>query len=397
MAFEKSNSIYLDHSATTKIHKNVLNAMWPYLEDSFGNPSSVHGYGGAAREAVMEAREKVAFLIGADSEEIVFTSGGTEADNMAILGIAASLGRRGGHIITSRIEHPAVLNAIKFLESKGLRVTFLPVDEFGSIDIEEVKRSITKDTFLISIMHGNNEIGTIEPVSEIGKIARERSIIFHTDAVQTVGKISIDVKDMRCDLLSMSGHKIFGPKGSGALYIRKGVKIAPLLYGGHQEAGRRSGTENVPAIVGFGKACEIAKHGLDGMHRIGALRDLLQNKIETMIPDVRINGHIVNRLLHILSISFHGADGDEIIRELEKKGVAASAGSACTSGSMEISHVISALGVSDDLARGTVRFSLGTDNSADEINYCAEVTKEIVQKLRTAAELESSLRSRRCN
>ncbi len=387
---------YLDHAATTPVHPEVLKVMAPYWQESFGNPSSIHSLGKRSRTALEKGRQQAALLIGADPGEIVFTSGGTEADNLAVLGAAASCRGENNHIITTVIEHRAVLNSCEYLLAKGFQVTFLPVDEAGVIRLTDLERSVNGNTVLISIMHGNNEIGTVQPIAEIGRIARKRSILFHTDAVQTAGKLAIDVKEIGCDLLSFSGHKIHGPKGAGALYIRDGVHIGPLFHGGHQESGRRSGTENVPAIAGFGHACETASAAQKETAKVRSLRDLLQERIEQSIPEVRINGHPVNRLPHILSVSFRRVDGDALVRELDQNGVAASAGAACSSGSMEISHVISALGMPRDWARGTVRFSLGFGNNEDEIRACAEIITKAVRKLRTMAELEASVGRSRC-
>ena len=374
--------IYLDHSATTPVHSEVLEAMLPYFGDLFGNPSSIHSFGQDAKKALDEARDKVASLINADPSEIVFTSGGTEADNLAVIGVAY-VREEKNHIITTSIEHPAVLNTCEYLERKGLKVTYLPVDRYGLVDPDDVKRAITAETAIISIMHANNEIGTIEPIEEIGRIAEENGISFHTDAVQTVGKIPVNVSALNVDLLSLSGHKIYGPKGIGALYIRKGTRIAPILYGGHHERDLRAGTENVPGIVGLGRACEIASRDLTSqMDYLRNLRDRLENGIMDRIDRIRVNGHPSQRLPHILNVSFENIEGEPVILYLDMKGIAASAGSACTSGAMESSHVLKALGIPPDIARGSVRFSLGRKNTEKEVDYVIDALVDIVEHLR---------------
>ena len=393
----ETKRIYLDHCATTPVHPEVMETMLPYFKDFYGNPSSIHAFGQDARKALDEAREKVAHLIGATPEEIVFTSGGTEADNLAIRGVSHASEKKVNHIITSSIEHHAVLNTCEYMERKGCEVTYLPVDPNGLVYPEDVKEAISDKTILISIMHANNETGTIEPLLEIAAISKERKIIFHTDAVQAVGKIQVDVNHLDVDLLSLSGHKMYGPKGIGALYIRKGTEINPILYGGHQERGLRHGTENVAAIAGFGKACEIAeKECASQMDNLRKLRDHLQTRISGEIPDILVNGHPEKRLPHVLNISIEGIEAESIVREMDNKGIAISAGSACTSDSIEISHVISALGVPRNIAKGTVRISLGRENTLEEINYTTEVLKEVIEKLRGMAELEESLGRRGC-
>jgi cysteine desulfurase len=390
-------NIYLDYCATTPVRREVLQAMIPFLKDHFGNPSSIHAPGRAAREAIEESRERVAHLIGARPSEILFTSGGTEANNLAVQGTAHALEGKGNHIVTSVIEHPSVLNVCRGLEIRGFSVTYLSVDRWGLVDPDHVSNALTKKTVLISIMHGNNEIGTIEPIKEIQRIAAEKGIIFHTDAVQTAGKIPLDVKGLAVDLMSLSAHKICGPKGIGALYIREGIELSPLLFGGHQERGVRSGTENVASIVGFGKACELAEKGLKiEQERMTKLRDLLQERILTGCRNCIVNGHPEKRLNHVLSVSVTGLEGESMVREMDNKGFFISSGSACTSHSVEISHVINALGLPREQARGTVRFSLGLRNTRKQIELSAKVFLAVVEHLRTLSELEESLGSRKC-
>jgi cysteine desulfurase len=390
-------AIYLDHSATTPAEPEVLGAMMRYFANHFGNPSSIHCFGQEAKKAIEESRTQVAALIGADPAEIVFTGGGTEADNMALIGTAFAETSGRNHIITCAIEHHAVLNACKYLETKGFVVTCLPVDSGGLVNPEDVQRALTEKTLLVSIMHANNEIGTIEPLSEIAYMARERGVIVHTDAVQSVGKIPVNVNDLGVDLLSLAGHKFYGPKGTGALYIRRNTPISPILYGGHQEGGRRTGTENVPGIVGLGKACEIAARDLPGqMDRMLGLRKRLEGQIVEKVADVRINGHVFRSLPHILSVSFRTITGDAVVRELDKQGIAASAGAACTSDTVQLSHVLDAMQIPKDIAMGTVRFSLGKGNTEAQIDHVVGVLQEIVNKLRGLAELEASVGMRGC-
>jgi len=380
--------VYLDHNATTPTHPEVVKAILPYFKEVFGNASSVHQFGQQARKAIDEAREKIANFIGASPKEIVFTSGGTEANNFALKGVVYANERKGKHIITSSMEHHAVLNPCKYLEKKGFKVTYLPVDKYGLVDPEEVRRAITKETILISIVHANNEVGTIEPVTEIGKIAKEIGIYFHTDAVQTVGKIPVNVNELNIDLLSLSGHKIYGPKGIGVLYIRKGTRIQPLIQGGHHEKNRRAGTENVPAIVGLGKAIEIAKATMEKESmRLTNLRNKLCSGIGEKIDYVRLNGHPGKRLPNTLNMSFEFVEGESMILNLDLKGIAVSTGSACTSGSLEPSHVLKAMRVDAAVAQGSIRFSLGKDNTEEDIDYVLEVLPEIVSRLRAMSPL----------
>jgi cysteine desulfurase len=376
------DTIYLDHSATTPIDPEVLAAMMPFFAFSFGNPSSIHNLGNLAKEAITEARCRTADLIGAEPTEIIFTAGGTEADNLALLGLAAMQTGKN-HIITSAIEHPAILDTCSHLECLGFRITYIPVDTRGCIDPDDVFRVMDEKTFLVSIMHANNEIGTMAPLEEIGAVVRDKGICMHTDAVQTAGKMPVNVDELHVDMLSLSGHKFYGPKGIGALYIRKGTMIAPLSYGGHQERDLRAGTENVPGIVALGKTCQIASRDLDfqTLH-LKQLRDGLESLIVDGIPDAHINGHPFQRTPHILSVSFPGMEGATIVREMSKRNVFLSAGAACTSGSAGISHVLKALGMPTELAKGTVRFSLGKTNQENEIIGAVERLKEVVARLR---------------
>ena len=391
------DAIYLDHSATTPTDPEVLGAMMRYFANHYGNPSSIHRFGQEAKRAVDEARVQVAALIGADPEEIVFTGGGTEADNMALMGTAFAGTSGRNHIITSAVEHHAVLNTCKYLETKGFSVTYLPVDGEGVVSPEDMQRAMTEKTLLVSIMHANNEIGTIEPLSEIAYMARERGVIVHTDAVQSTGKIPVGVNDLGVDLLSLTGHKLYGPKGTGALYIRRNTPIRPILFGGHQEDGRRTGTENVPGIVGLGKACEIAARDLPGqMDRMLGLRKRLEMQIMEKISDARVNGHAFRSLPNILSVSFRSITGDAIVRGLDRQGIAASAGAACTAETIRLSHVLEAMQIPKDLAMGTVRFSLGKGNTEAQIDRVAAILPDIVQKLRALAELEASVGARGC-
>jgi len=380
--------IYLDHNATTPLHPEILETILPYYKEAFGNPSTIYSFGQETRKATDEAREKVANLIGASPEEIIFTSGGTEADNVALKGVAAALERKGKHIIASSIEHHAVLSTLKYLEKRGCKVSFLPVDEHGWLDPKKVKEAITSQTVLISVMHGNNEVGTIEPISEIGEIAQKSGIYLHTDAVQTIGKIKVNVDDLKVDLLSLSAHKFYGPKGVGALYVRKGTRIHPLIHGGYQERRRRAGTENVAGIVGLGKAAEIAsKEMVQQSRRESNLRDKLEKMIKENINHCRLNGHPTRRLPNTLNVSFEFIEGESLILYLDLKGIAASTGSACTSGSLEPSHVLMAMGVPPEIAQGSIRFSLGRDNQKEDIDYTVEKLVEIVARLREMSPL----------
>jgi len=383
--------IYLDHAATTPTRPEALNAMLPYFADSFGNPSSIYSQGQEAKGAVEEARTKVAELIGARSEEIVFTSGGTEADNLALKGLAYASEQKGNHIVTTSIEHHAVLEACKFLEKRGLEITYLPVDKHGLVDPDDVKKAITDKTILISVMHANNEVGTIEPVEEIGKIAQEAGVHFHSDAVQTVAHIPVNVDELEVDLLAISGHKLYGPKGVGALYVRKGTKLVSLIHGGEQERRRRAGTENVPAIVGLGKAVELAGQEMGReVERLTDLRDKLIRGLVGKIDSVHLNGHPTRRLPNNVNISIDFVEGESILLNLDLEGICASTGSACSSASLEPSHVLLALGLSPEQAHGSLRFTLGRDNTQADVERVLEVLPGIVAKLRAMSPLSKS-------
>ncbi|MDP2912384.1 MAG: cysteine desulfurase NifS [Candidatus Omnitrophota bacterium] len=381
--------VYLDNNATTRMREEVLDAMLPFYGQTYGNASSVHGFGRAARKAIDDARQKAADLLGAASiEEIIFTSGGTEADNFAIKGAARALKPKGSHIITSSVEHHAVLNSCKFLEKEGYKVTYLKVDRYGIVDLDELKESITDQTILVTIMYANNEVGTIEPVEEIAKIAKAKGICFHTDAVQAVGKIPLETKSLNCDLLSMSAHKIYGPKGIGALYIRKGAKITPQMHGGHHEMGKRAGTENVAGIVGLGKAAELAKKELNEEKRkLSDLRDYLYKGITSRIESVRLNGHPDKTLPNTLNVGFKYLEGESIVLNLDMEGIAVSTGSACTSGSLEPSHVLTAMGIDPAETQGSIRFSLGRDNTKEDMDYVLDVLPPIIKRLRDMSPL----------
>lgn len=366
----------------------VLEAMLPYCKDIYGNASSIHQFGRPARKAIDGARADVADLLGAASaEEVIFTSGGTESDNFAIKGVVHALRSKGNHIITTAIEHQAVLNTCKFLEKEGCKVTYLSVDKHGIINLDELKRAITDKTILITIMYANNEIGTIEPIEEISKIAKEKGVYFHTDAIQAVGKLAFKVKDINADLLSMSGHKIYGPKGIGAIYIKKGTKITQQTHGGHHEMNKRAGTENVPGIVGLGKAAKLAKKEIPEEYKIKDLRDYLYKGITSNIEDVRLNGHPEKRLPNTLNISFTYLEGESIILNLDMEGIAVSTGSACTSGTLEPSHVLTAMGVDAVNTQGSVRFSLGRYNTKEDMDYVIETLPPIIKRLRTMSPL----------
>jgi len=382
--------IYLDYNATTPIHPEVLDAMLPYFKNFYGNPSSVHSFGQKTRNAVEDAREKIAKFLGAENpSEIVFTSCGTESNNFAIKGIAFANKDKNCHIITSAIEHHAVLEPCEYLSKKfGVDVTYLPVDKYGIVNPEDIRKSITEKTVLISIMYANNEVGTIQPIEEIAKIAKEKNIIFHTDAVQAAGKISIDVKKLDVDLLSVSGHKLYAPKGIGVLYIKKGTKLHPLLHGGSHEKNKRAGTENVPYIVGLAKACEIAAINIkDENERILKLRQKLEKGILEKIEYVQINGHTMKRLSNTSNISFNFIEGEGILMSLDLDGFAASTGSACTSGTLEPSHVLSAMGVPPEQAQGSVRFSLGHYTTEKDMDKLLEILPKIVERLRSMSPL----------
>lgn len=383
-----TNKIYMDNAATTPIKREVLDAMMPYLTEEYGNASSIYATGRDAKRALDEARQTVADALGAKANEIYFTSCGSEADNWAIQGVAYANKNRGRHIISSQIEHHAVLHTLQYLEKQGFEVTYLPVDEYGLVRIDDLRDAIRPDTILITIMYANNEIGTIEPISELAQIAREHKIPFHTDAVQAVGHVPINVKELGVDLLSLSAHKLYGPKGVGALYIKNGVKLDNFLHGGAQERGRRAGTENVAGIVGLAKAIELATADIDGnMARLTALRDKLISGIQAQIPYCRLNGHPTKRLCNNVNFSFEFIEGESLLLMLDMKGVAASSGSACTSGSLDPSHVLLAIGLKHEIAHGSLRLSIGDFTTEEDIDYVLEVLGPIVQRLRDMSPL----------
>lgn len=378
--------IYMDHSSTTPVDAAVMEAMLPYFSEKFGNPSSIYSLGREARKAMEEARNKVADLIGAKKEEIIFTGSGTESNNLAIKGSVYRNRKKGDHIITSSIEHHAVLNTCKYLESQGFKVTYLPVSKDGLVNPADVEAAITPKTILITIMHANHEIGTIQPIEEIGKLAKEKNIPFHTDAAQTAGNLPLNVDTLGVSLLSMSAHKLYGPKGVGALYIRKGTGLEPLLHGGGHERDIRSGTENVPGIVGFGKAAQLAKERLPEAAKITRLRDsLIKGVLE--IKDAFLNGHPVKRLPNNVNVRFSFIEGESMILNLDMKGVAASTGSACSSKSLEPSHILLATGLKHEEAHGSLRFTLGRGNTQEDVDYVVSVLPEIVNKLRMISPL----------
>lgn len=381
--------IYFDHAATTQVDPQVLEAMLPYYCECFGNPSSIHSFGRETRKAIEESRQIVAEQIGASAPaEIIFTGSGSESDNMALRGVAEANRDRGNHIITSAIEHHAIFDTCRYLEKNGFKITYLPVNSAGLVCPDDLVKALTPETILVSIMHANNEIGTIQPIAEIGRILKERNILFHTDAVQTVGTIPVNVQELNVDLLSMAAHKFYGPKGIGALYVRKGVKIHPLIYGGAQERNRRAGTENTPAIVGMAKALQLANARLPETRiRITELRDYLIDSVQQKIDLVRLNGDRQQRLPGNANFSFDFIDGESLLLNLDLKGIAASSGSACTSGSLEPSHVLLALGLSDETARASLRVSLGKSTTRDEVDFFLEVLPEIVAKLRAMSPL----------
>jgi cysteine desulfurase len=380
--------VYLDHNATTPVHPEVLEAMMPFFKEHFGNASSIHWAGREVKQYLDEAREKVAALLHATPEEVVFTSCGTESINMAIKGVAFALQEKGRHIITTQVEHHAVLHTCQYLEKMKFEITYLTVDRDGLIDLEELRRSIKPQTTLITIMFANNETGTIFPVEAIGEIAREKGVIFHTDAVQAVGKLPVDLSKLPVDILSLSGHKLYAPKGIGAQYIRAGTKLTPLIQGGGQERSRRAGTENVPYIVGLGKASEIAKRDFaKRQSHLLALRDRLHQGILQSIPQVKLNGHPTQRLPNTLNLSFLFIEGESLLLNLDLEGIAVSSGSACTSGSLEPSHVLLAMGVPHEIAQSAIRFSLGWENKEEDVDYLLDVLPGIVKRLRDMSPL----------
>ncbi len=383
--------VYFDYNATTPMDREVVEAMLPYFSEGFGNASSIHSVGQQARAAVERARESVATLVGAKPAEIVFTSGGTEADNLAIFGLAAAQARKGGafegdrrrHVITTQIEHHAVLNACQALERQGADVSYLPVDGDGLLDPDDVRRAIRPETILITVMYANNELGSIQPIAEIGRIASEADVYFHTDAVQSAGKLRLNVNELGVDLLSISGHKIYGPKGAGALYVRAGTPLEPVMHGGHHERDRRPGTENVPGIVGLGKAAELAGRNLPSeAARVAQLRDRLEEGILSRVPQARVNGSRKNRVANTTNITFSFADGEALVIALDLKGLACSTGAACSSGAIEPSHVLTAIGLAPEDARASLRFSLGRHTTDEEVEFALGITPGVVQRLR---------------
>lgn len=370
--------IYLDYNATTPVDPRVLEAIIPFMKEEFGNPSSMHSFGRRGKAALDDSREQVAELLGARPKEIVFTSGGSESNNFAIKGVALGLREKGNHLVTTQVEHSSVIETFRFLESQGFRVTYLGVDKYGLVDLKELKEAITDGTILISVMSANNETGVIMPIKEIVEIVKEKKVIFHTDAIQAVGKIDINLNNLPIDLLSLSGHKLYGPKGIGALFIRDGVKLITLVHGGGQERGRRSGTENVAGIVGLGKACEIIKEDTG----IKELRDELYEGILKRIGGIKLNGHPEKRLSNTLNLSFGGVEGESLVMNLDIEGIAVSTGSACSEGNVEPSHVLLAMGLSKELAISSLRFSLGRFTEKGDIERVVEVLPGIVRRIR---------------
>jgi len=380
--------IYMDHNATTPVHPEVFEEMLPFLKDEWGNPSSIHWAARAPRKAIDDAREKVCAFLNCSPVEVIFTSCGSESDNLAIKGVALAKKSKGNHIITTRVEHPAVLNTCKYLEKEGFDVTYLDVDSEGLLSLDRLREAITPKTILITIMYVNNETGVIFPIGDIGKIAKERDITFHTDAVQAAGKLPLDVKSLNCDLLSISGHKLYAPKGVGALYAKRGVRLVPLIHGGHHERNRRGGTENVAGIAGLGRAVEVAARDMEKENeRLKKLRDRLHKGLVERVPHVKLNGHPEKRVANTLNISFEFVEGESLLLNLDMLGVAASSGSACTSGSLEPSHVLLALGLTPEVSHGSVRFSMGKSNTEEDIDYILEKMPPIVERMRSMSPL----------
>ncbi|HWW50623.1 MAG TPA: cysteine desulfurase NifS [Verrucomicrobiae bacterium] len=375
--------VYLDYNATTPVDHAVLEAMLPYFAEHFGNASSIHSTGQRARSAVETARESVAALIGAKASEIVFTSGGTEADNLAIFGTVEASRKPRKHVVTTTIEHHAVLNACQELERRGVEVSYVPVGGEGVVDPFDIRRALRPETVLITVMHANNEIGTIQPIAEIGRIARESDVLFHSDAVQSAGKLALDANRLGVDFLSLSAHKIYGPKGVGALYVRSGAPLEPQFRGGHHERDRRPGTENVPGIVGLGRAAELARRQLgEALESIGALRDRLEQALIEQVPTVRVNGDPSRRVPNTTNLTFSGAGGEALLIALDLEGIACSTGAACSSGAVEPSHVLTAIGLTHDEARSSLRFSLGRPTTAEEIDQALRIIPAVIERLR---------------
>ncbi|APH16343.1 cysteine desulfurase NifS [Clostridium sporogenes] len=385
-----NKQVYMDYSATTYTKPEVLEEMLPFFTENFGNPSSLYSFSDKTKKAVNLARERVAKVLNAEKNEIFFTSGGSEADNWALKGIAYANKNKGNHIITTKIEHHAILHTAQFLEKEGFKVTYLPVDEEGFVSVEDVKTAITDETILVSIMFANNEIGTIEPIKEIGKLCKEKNIYFHTDAVQAIGHVDIDVKDMNIDLLSMSAHKFYGPKGVGALYIRNGVKIQNLIHGGGQERGKRASTEDIAGIVGLGKAIELAIENMpEENKKLANLREKLIKEVEKRIPEVKLNGprDMSKRLPNNVNISFIGIEGETLLLDLDMNGIFGSTGSACASASLDPSHVLLSIGLAHEVAHGSLRLSLGDKNTEEDIDYVLEVLPKIIKQRREMSPL----------
>ena len=380
--------VYLDNAATTRLLPEVLEEMVPYMTELYGNPSSPHDFGQKAASGLSKARQQVADAINADPSEIIFMSGGSEADNTAIRGIAERYSKKGKHIITTAVEHHAVLHTCQLLERNGYEVTYLPVDEYGMVTVDQVREAMRPDTVLVTVMFANNEVGTIMPIAEIGALCHEKGVYFHTDAVQAVGHLPIDVKAMHIDMLSMSAHKFHGPKGVGALYVRRGIVLPPLIYGGAQERNRRAGTENVPGIVGMGKAIEMALDGLDEKaERMKALRDRLIHELPERIPEIKLNGHPTVRLPNNVNFSIKYIEGESILLMLDLNGIAASSGSACTSGSLDPSHVLLAMGLTHEIAHGSVRMTLSDETTEEDIEKVLEVLPMVAERLRKMSPL----------
>ncbi|SNX55312.1 cysteine desulfurase NifS [Thermoanaerobacterium sp. RBIITD] len=381
------NRIYLDNAATTPIRSEVLNSMMPFFDNRFGNPSALYSHGQEAKKAIEEARDKVAVAIGASADEIFFTSGGTESDNWALIGAAYALKNKGNHIITTSIEHHAVLHTCQYLKKQGFEITYLPVDEYGLVDPNDLKEAIKDNTILVSVMFANNEIGTIEPIEDLVKVVHERGVMFHTDAVQAVGNVPIDLKKLDVDMMSISAHKIYGPKGIGALYIKKGIRIDSLIHGGAQERNRRAGTENVAGIVGFGTAIELITKNIDEhIRKLTRLRDKLIDGI-LKIPYTRLNGHPNKRLPGNVNVSFEFVDGESLILSLDMEGICVSSGSACTAGSIDPSHVLLAIGLPQEIAHGSLRLTIGEENTEEEIDTVINKLPKIVDRLRQMSPL----------
>ena len=379
--------IYLDNAASTPVHEQVFHEMIPFFQDQFGNPSSIHRYGRFAQRAIQNARKQIAHLINSEPNEILLTSGGTESNNTALFGLAHAT--KGNHIVTSSIEHEAILEPCKKLEKEGFEITYIPVDNSGLVNSKDIEKSITPETCLVSIMFANNEIGTIQPIQEISKICHDKQIVFHTDAVQAVGKIKIDVKELGIDMLSISSHKINGPKGVGALYIKKGIKIIPFIYGGGQENGMRSGTENVASIVGFGKACQLAQENMkQNILHLQNIRNNLIAKVMKEIPLVTLNGHSDQRIANNAHFTFLGVNGEDLIIKLDENGIAASTGSACSVRVQKESHVLKAMGFSHDQIAGSLRLTVGLSNTDSEIEQTVEILKKVVKELRAFSPLK---------